>query len=104
VIGLAGVLPYLGTSLATVTCAYEIGHATAGYGYFMSAKTAETLLHILEPVQIGYGAVVSMPRNDRHSKQPNSGRRYSLSSVRSIGVWNGPVMGASKVIDDTPLE
>lgn len=58
-IGLAGVLPYLATSLSTVACAYEINHSVAGYGYIMSAQTAETFLHILEPLQIGYGAVVS---------------------------------------------
>ncbi|KAL1594463.1 hypothetical protein SLS60_010223 [Paraconiothyrium brasiliense] len=57
-IGLAGVLPYLATSLSTVACAYEINHAVAGYGYLMSANTATTLLHILEPLQVGYGAVI----------------------------------------------
>lgn len=57
-IGLAGVLPYLATSLSTVYCAWEINHSVAGYGYLMSSHTAETLLHILEPLQIGYGAVI----------------------------------------------
>lgn len=60
-IGLAGVLPYLATSLSTVACAYEINHSVAGYGHFLSAQTAEALLHILEPLQIGYGAVVRGP-------------------------------------------
>lgn len=57
-IGLAGVLPYLATSLSTVYCAWEINHSVAGYGFMMSTHTAETLLHILEPLQIGYGAVI----------------------------------------------
>ncbi|KAF9741283.1 hypothetical protein PMIN03_003438 [Paraphaeosphaeria minitans] len=57
-IGLAGVLPYLGTSISTVVCAYEINHAVAGYGYLLSANTATALLHILEPLQVGYGAVI----------------------------------------------
>ncbi|KAF2009219.1 hypothetical protein BU24DRAFT_85032 [Aaosphaeria arxii CBS 175.79] len=57
-IGLAGVLPYLATSLSTVVCAYEINHSVAGYGYLLSTQTAETLLHFLEPLQIGYGAVI----------------------------------------------
>lgn len=57
-IGLAGVLPYLATSLSTVYCAWEINHAVAGYGFMMSARTAETLLHVLEPLQVGYGAVI----------------------------------------------
>ncbi|KAL1652297.1 hypothetical protein SLS58_000424 [Diplodia intermedia] len=58
VLGLAGVLPYLGTSLSTVACAYEVNHAAAGASTFLSQHTAETLLHILEPLQVGYGAVI----------------------------------------------
>lgn len=29
-----------------------------GSGFLMDASTAEALLHVLEPIQIGYGAVV----------------------------------------------
>jgi len=59
-IGMAGVLPYLATSLSTVYLAWDINHAAlTGSGFLMSGKTAELLLHIIEPVQIGYGAVVS---------------------------------------------
>jgi hypothetical protein len=58
-IGLAGVLPYLGTSLSTVFCAWEITHSNGAYGMIMSPQTAETFLHVLEHVQVGYGAVVS---------------------------------------------
>lgn len=57
-IGLAGVLPYLGTSLSTIFCSWEITNSVGGSGYVMNAQTAETLLHILEPLQIGYGAVI----------------------------------------------
>jgi hypothetical protein len=57
-------LPYLATSLATIGCAAEINtaheHAT---GYLMSGQTAEALLHILEPLQVGYGAVVRRPKS-----------------------------------------
>ncbi|OJD40726.1 mitochondrial inner membrane protein 1 [Diplodia corticola] len=58
VLGLAGVLPYLGTSLSTVACAYEVNHAAAGADTFLSQHTAEVLLHVLEPLQVGYGAVI----------------------------------------------
>ncbi|KAK3079177.1 hypothetical protein LTS18_005549 [Coniosporium uncinatum] len=59
VLGLAGVMPYLATSLSTVYCAWEINHAAAtGSGLLMSERSAELLLHILEPLQIGYGAVI----------------------------------------------
>ena len=60
VIGMAGVLPYLATSLSTVYLAWDINHAAiTGHGFLVSGQTAELLLHIVEPLQIGYGAVVS---------------------------------------------
>lgn len=59
-LGLAGVIPYLATSLQTVYLSYEINRATTtGDGLLFSGDTAELLLHLLEPVQVGYGAVVS---------------------------------------------
>jgi hypothetical protein len=59
VLGLAGTLPYLGTSLATVFCAWDINYAEAhGTGFLLNEQSAETLLHLLEPLQVGYGAVV----------------------------------------------
>lgn len=64
-IGLAGVLPYVATSLSTVFCASEIHRAAEyGSGYLLSDKTAELTLHILEPLQVGYGATVcgTVPR------------------------------------------
>lgn len=60
-IGMAGVLPYMATSLSTVYAAWEINHAAAtGTGFLMNEKSAELFLHILEPLQIGYGATVSI--------------------------------------------
>lgn len=60
-IGLAGVVPYLATSVGTVACAFELNHAThhGGVGWVLSEHTAELCLHVLEPLQVGYGAVVS---------------------------------------------
>jgi len=59
VLGLAGVLPYAATSLATVFCAWDINHAeNFGTGVLLSESSAETVLHLLEPLQIGYGAVI----------------------------------------------
>lgn len=60
-IGLAGVLPYVATSASTIYCAWEINHAaTNGVGFMMSEKTAELMLHVLEPLQVGYGATVGI--------------------------------------------
>ena len=59
VLGMAGVLPYLATSISTVYLAWDINHAAlTGSGFLLSGQTAELLLHIIEPLQIGYGAVV----------------------------------------------
>jgi len=58
-IGLAGLLPYVATSLSTFYCAWEIQHSHAhGTGLLLSDKTAEALLHVLEPLQVGYGAMI----------------------------------------------
>ncbi len=59
-IGMAGVLPYLATSISTFYLAFDINHANeTGSGFLVSPHTAELLLHIIEPLQVGYGAVVS---------------------------------------------
>lgn len=57
---MAGVIPYLATSLSTAFLSWNINHAAAyGTGVLMTGQTAEQLLHIVEPLQVGYGAVVS---------------------------------------------
>jgi hypothetical protein len=57
---MAGVVPYLVTSVDTAYLAWEMNNAaTTGSGYLISGQTAEALMHILEPIQVGYGAVVS---------------------------------------------
>lgn len=59
-IGMAGLLPYVATSLSTVYLAWDINHAAMyGQGFLLSGPTAEAMLHLVEPLQIGYGAVVS---------------------------------------------
>ena len=64
-VGLAGVVPYLATSLATVYLSFDIQYAAHhGQGFLMSGELAESLLHIIEPIQLGYGASVSILEND----------------------------------------
>lgn len=47
-------------STSTVVCAFEMNEAAhSGTGFLMRGETAEALLHLLEPMQVGYGAVVS---------------------------------------------
>ncbi|KAB8070873.1 hypothetical protein BDV29DRAFT_180126 [Aspergillus leporis] len=58
-LGMAGVVPYLATSLETVYLSYEINRAAAlGDGLIFSGQSAELMLHLLEPIQVGYGAVI----------------------------------------------
>ncbi|PLN81430.1 hypothetical protein BDW42DRAFT_169054 [Aspergillus taichungensis] len=59
-LGMAGVIPYLATSMQTVYLSYEINRAAAmgGEGLVLSGQSAELMLHMLEPIQVGYGAVI----------------------------------------------
>ncbi|KAJ9657841.1 hypothetical protein H2198_004037 [Neophaeococcomyces mojaviensis] len=57
--GLAGVVPYLATSLSTVVLSFDIQYAaTHGQGLLFSGNVSEQLLHIIEPLQLGYGASI----------------------------------------------
>ena len=68
-VGLAGVIPYLATSLSTVYLSFDIQYAAMhGQGLILSGETAEQLLHIIEPIQLGYGASVSGFRRFKSSK------------------------------------
>jgi hypothetical protein len=68
-IGMAGVVPYMATSLSTVYAAWELNNVfTTGSGALMNEKTAELMLQILEPIQIGYGAAVCMDNHKRASQ------------------------------------
>ena len=70
--GLAGVVPYLATSLNTCYLAWEINNnAIHGSGFLLSGDTASFLLHLTEPIQVGYGAVVSYDRNTNSVRSSN---------------------------------
>jgi hypothetical protein len=100
-VGLAGVIPYLATSLTTVYLSFDIQYAANhGQGFILSGETAEQLLHIIEPIQLGYGASVSwfLPQDNVIANRCRS----FLSSVLFIGALNGRVTEATKAILDTP--
>ncbi|KAF2153833.1 hypothetical protein K461DRAFT_327129 [Myriangium duriaei CBS 260.36] len=94
-VGMAGVLPYLATSLSTVYCAWEINHAHAtGTGLLMSERTAELLLHVIEPIQIGWGAVIISFLGAIHWGLEWAGfggyqgyRRYAIGMVAPAVAW-----------------
>lgn len=104
-IGLAGVIPYMATSLSTVYLAYDINHADVhGSGLLMDPATAEILLHIIEPLQIGYGAVVSHLLVLLRKDLILITLRSSRSLGPSIGAWNGPSTEEPTATADTRTE
>lgn len=50
----------MATSLATLYLSYGINHVPTGSSLFFPIETAQYYLSVLEPIQIGYGAVVSI--------------------------------------------
>ena len=75
--GLAGVLPYMATSFATIFCAWDINHAAhTGSGFLLDEKTAELFLHIIEPIQVGYGAVVRSPLSSTFASEVHLSDQY----------------------------
>lgn len=62
-LGLAGTLPYLATSLSTVVLAWNLSTEWPTRSRFANAflfnhEEAAYWLHTLEPIQVGYGAVI----------------------------------------------
>ena len=87
-IGMAGVVPYMATSLSTVYAAWEINQAaTTGSGFLLNEKSAELMLHILEPIQIGYGAAVSLgnTRVPQMFRQLTDDADHLLHQCHSLG-------------------
>lgn len=102
--GLAGTLPYLATSLSTVYLSWELNHATAGYGWMIDEKNATYLFHLIEPLQIGYGASILSFLGAIHWGLEWAGyggyqgyKRYAIGVVAPMVAWSTlmmPVEGA----------
>lgn len=101
ILGLAGTLPYLGTSLSTVFLAWDLNKQwpTGNAFYdtiFVDHETAKYLLSVIEPLQLGYGAVIISFLGAIHwgleyaEKQPLRERtrfRYGMGLAASIIAW-----------------
>ncbi|KAJ4309650.1 hypothetical protein N0V84_011390 [Fusarium piperis] len=105
ILGLAGTLPYMGTSLSTVFLAWDLNKQwpTGNAFYdtiFVDHETAKYLLSVIEPLQLGYGAViisflgaihwVSVRGLEYAEKQPLRERtrfRYGMGLAASIIAW-----------------
>jgi len=102
--GLAGTLPYLATSLSTVYLSWELNHSNAGYGMLFSEANATYLLHMIEPLQIGYGASILSFLGAIHWGLEWAGyggtqgyKRYAIGIVAPMVAWSTllmPVEGA----------
>lgn len=94
-VGMAGVLPYLATSMSTIYVAWDLNHAAhAGTGVLFDAHTAQLALAVLEPLQIGYGAVIISFLGAIHWGLEWAGyggykgyRRYAIGVVAPAVAW-----------------
>lgn len=98
---MAGTLPYLGTSLSTVFLAWDLNKPIPTGNSFYDAimidhETAKYLLSVIEPLQLGYGAVIISFLGAIHwgleyaEKQPLRERtrfRYGMGLAASIVAW-----------------
>ncbi|SPQ24239.1 9422e340-088c-45bc-ae00-534184a7c0d4 [Thermothielavioides terrestris] len=100
-LGLAGTLPYLGTSLSTLWLAWSLNTEWPTRSIFLNSflfshDSATHWLQILEPLQIGYGAVIISFLGAIHwglefgEKQPNHSRtrfRYGAGVLAPAMAW-----------------
>ncbi|KAI1811884.1 hypothetical protein GGS20DRAFT_560795 [Poronia punctata] len=103
-LGLAGTLPYLGTSVSTVYLAWVINSTHTGFAssssfinsLAISRESASQLLSTLEPIQLGYGAVIisflgavhwGMEYTEKISNPARTRFRYGLGVMSSVVAW-----------------
>jgi len=100
VLGLAGTLPYLATSVSTVFLSWNINAEPSSSGFLnsimLSHDSAHWWLALIEPVQLGYGAVIISFLGAIHwgleyaEKKPQRDRtrfRYGLGVMASVAAW-----------------
>ncbi|KAI0376423.1 hypothetical protein F5Y04DRAFT_266537 [Hypomontagnella monticulosa] len=100
-LGLAGTFPYLATSISTVYLSWDLSTEWPSTSSFVnniliSHDTARHLLSVIEPIQLGYGAIIISFLGAVHwgmeytEKVPNPERtrfRYGLGVLASVIAW-----------------
>lgn len=101
ILGLAGTIPYFATSLSTVYLAWDLakelptGSALLD-ALFINHDQARYLLNILEPLQLGYGAVIisflgaihwGLEYAEKASDLARTRFRYGMGVAASIVAW-----------------
>lgn len=102
---MAGLVPYIATTWSTLYLAWDLNYAHIhGVGYLISPQTAESMLHVLEPLQVGYGAVIISFLSAIHWGLEFSGyggrksmRRYAVGLVAPALAW--PTVSLSIVFE-----
>lgn len=84
-LGLAGTIPYFATSFATVFLSWNLNAEWPSQSQFLnhimlSHENAAHYLHLLEPIQVGYGAVIISFLGAIHWVWTSSPDFYSKSS------------------------
>ncbi|KAK1964017.1 hypothetical protein LY78DRAFT_583443 [Colletotrichum sublineola] len=106
-LGLAGTLPYLATSLSTVYLSWDLNvewpPSTSSFvnQIYMNHESAQYWLSLLEPIQLGYGAVIISFLGAVHwgmeyaEKTPHPRRtpfRYGMGVVAPMVAWPSLLM------------
>lgn len=100
-LGLAGTLPYLGTSIATVFLSWNLNTewpttSNTLNSILLSHEKAGELLHMLEPIQIGYGAVLvsflgaihwGLEFAEKSSLKERTKFRYAVGVLAPMAAW-----------------
>ncbi|KAJ0162472.1 hypothetical protein CTA2_4498 [Colletotrichum tanaceti] len=105
-LGLAGTLPYLATSLSTVYLTWDLNvewpsTSTFANNVFMGHESAQYWLNLLEPIQLGYGAIIISFLGAVHwgmeyaEKTPHPRRtpfRYGMGVLAPMIAWPSLLM------------
>jgi hypothetical protein len=100
-LGLAGTLPYLATSLSTVILSWNLNMDWPTQSSFLNAflfnhEAAAHWLHILEPIQVGYGAVIisflgaihwGLEFGERQASENRTRLRYGIGVLAPAVAW-----------------
>ncbi|KAF5502431.1 hypothetical protein CGCA056_v014911 [Colletotrichum aenigma] len=100
-LGLAGTLPYLATSLSTMYLSWDINlewpsTSTFANNIYMNQESAQYWLSLLEPIQLGYGAIIISFLGAVHwgmeysEKTPSATRtkfRYGMGVLAPMLAW-----------------
>ncbi|PSR97367.1 hypothetical protein BD289DRAFT_384407 [Coniella lustricola] len=100
-LGFAGTIPYFATSLATVFLSWNLNTTWPSQSQFlnhflMSHEAAAHYLHLLEPIQVGYGAVIisflgaihwGLEYAEKHVDINRSRFRYGLGVLAPVIAW-----------------